>query len=120
MRSQLLLSASTHTDATDKVTVVPITQNLASLFEVYFKDCGEIAFSSTSKICNGDSSYFEVNRSVVCSMHAIGQGYSDIERFFSIINMPKPMTKNNYNKHVNSLCTAISQVVEDTMMDTAK
>ena len=36
------------------------------------------------------------------------------------MNMPKQMTKNNYNEHVNSLCTAISQVAEDTMMDAAK
>ena len=31
-------------------------------------------------------------------MRACGQGFSGLEKFTSLMNIPRPMAKNNYNK----------------------
>ena len=36
-------------------------------------------------------------------MRACGQGFSGLEKFSSLMNIPKPMTKNNYNKLIITL-----------------
>ena len=34
-------------------------------------------------------------------MRAIGQGYSELETFTSLLNLPEPVTANNYDKIFN-------------------
>ena len=50
-------------------------------------------------------------------MRAIGQGYSGLEVFTSLINLPKPVTANNYDKIINRLVNTTKAVADITMQD---
>ena len=50
-------------------------------------------------------------------MRAIGQGYSGLEVFTSLINLPKPVTANNDNKIINRLVNTTKAVAGITMQD---
>ena len=50
-------------------------------------------------------------------MSSSGQGFSGIEKFSNLMDMPKPMTKNNYDKIVKKFVT-VSEVANETMNDT--
>ena len=52
-------------------------------------------------------------------MRAIGQGHSRIEKFTSLVNLPKPMTQNNYDKIVNKITDVVKIVAEESMSDAA-
>jgi len=53
-------------------------------------------------------------------MRACGQGFSGLETFTSLMNLPKPMTANNYNNIVEKLTTAGKDVAKTTMLDASK
>ena len=44
---------------------------------------------------------FDINIRAAYSMRAIGKGYSELETFTSLMNLPKPVTANNYDKVFN-------------------
>ena len=71
-------------------------------------------FYSSQKI--GHNSY-DVNKRMVYSMRATGQGYAGIEKFTMLMNMPMPMTNNNYDKIVGVIATNIKSVAEETMSE---
>ena len=50
-------------------------------------------------------------------MRAIGQGYSGLEAFTSLMNLPKPMTSNNYDNIINRLVKTTKAVADITMQD---
>ena len=50
-------------------------------------------------------------------MRAIGQGYSGLEVFTSLINLPKPVAANNDNKIINRLVNTTKAVAGITMQD---
>ena len=50
-------------------------------------------------------------------MRAIGQGYSRLETFTSLMNLPKPVTANNYDKIINRLVKITKAVADITMQD---
>jgi len=72
-----------------------------------------------SSTFNKQKSY-DINTRAVYAMRSCGQGYSGFSRFVSLMDMPKPMTINNYNKIVSKLTNAVKCVAEDTMMDAAQ
>ena len=47
--------------------------------------------------------FFDINVRTVYSMRASGQGYAGLEKLTALMNLPKPMTANNYDKMVNRL-----------------
>ena len=49
-------------------------------------------------------------------MRACGQGYAGLETFTSLMNMPKPITANNYDKIVNVLSAAAKSTAEEVML----
>ena len=51
---------------------------------------------------------------MVYSMRATGQGYAGIEKFTMLMNMPMPMTNNNYD---GVIATNIKSVAEETMSE---
>ena len=59
---------------------------------------------------------FEYTRAAY-SMRAIGQGYSGLETFTSLMNLPKPVTANNYDKIINRLVKITKAVADITMQD---
>ena len=50
-------------------------------------------------------------------MKAIGQLYSGLETFTSLMNLPKPVTADNYYKIINRLVTTTKAVADITMQD---
>ena len=46
---------------------------------------------------------FDINTRAAYSMRTIGQGYSGLEIFTSLMNLPKLVTVNNYDKIINRL-----------------
>ena len=50
-------------------------------------------------------------------MPSCGQGYAGIEKSTSLMNMPRPMTKNNYDKSTNVIIKATHTVAEETIAD---
>ena len=45
---------------------------------------------------------FDVNTRIIYAMRACGQGHASIEKFSTLMDMPRPMTQNNYDKVVKS------------------
>ena len=50
-------------------------------------------------------------------MRACDQGYAGLEKFVSLMNLPKPMTCNNYDKIINKLIVATKGVAETKIYD---
>ena len=53
-------------------------------------------------------------------MRSLGHGYACIEKFNTLMNIPKPMTAKNYNKTVSRIKKVDKTVAEGTMDDAAK
>ena len=62
---------------------------------------------------------FDINKRAVYTFRALGQGYSGITKFTSLMNMPTPMTHNNYDKVVTKVCSVAKDVALETMQDAA-
>lgn len=90
-------------------------KGLSSLLFVYCC-CGYEREFRTSRQCG---KFFDVNTRLTYAMRSIGQGYSSIEKFTALMNLPKPMTQKSYEKLVSSLLKAAQEVAEETMNDAA-
>ena len=60
---------------------------------------------------------FDINGRAVYSMRACGQGHVALEKISCLMNLPKPMTHNNYDKIVENFVKATKVVAEDTISD---
>ena len=92
-------------------------QGFASLLYIHCT-CGYKKEFRTSRTYSCKQS-FDVNTRLIYSMRSIGQGYASIEKFTTLMNMPKPMTQNSFNKSVKSILKATSTVAEETMKEAA-
>ena len=54
------------------------------------------------------------------STKACGQGYAGLEKLTAIMNLPKPVTANNYDKIVNRLKFIAKEVANETMRDASE
>ena len=88
---------------------------LASSLEVAC-ECGFSKKFYTSKLSGRG---YEVNRRVIYAMRSCGQGYAGIQKFTMLMNMPKPMTANNYDKMTNNIRNAAQLVAQETMQEAA-
>jgi len=52
-------------------------------------------------------------------MRSIGQGYSSIQKFNAVMNLPQPMTAQSYEKTASSLLKASHAIAEETMNEAA-
>ena len=75
-------------------------------------------FYTSSRVKGGKSS-FDINRRTVYTMRTLGHGHAGIENFCTLMNMPKPMTQNNYDKLVLAISAATKEIAEQTMLDAA-
>ena len=69
--------------------------------------------TSTSNV---DKSY-DVNKRMIYTMRALGQGHSGIEKLTALMNMPRPMTFKNYTNAAKKEAT--KEVAKKTMDDAA-
>lgn len=91
-------------------------KGLASILALKCENCNfEKEFSSSRQAGKG----YDINRRILYSMRSLGQGYSGIEKFTTHMNLPPPMTQNNYDKLVKTVEKAVHEVAEDSMKDAA-
>ena len=91
-------------------------QGLASLLYVKCSNCDYVNEFYTSEKTKQS---FDVNNRIVYTMRTMGHGHSGVEKFTSLMNMPKPMTRNNYDKLVTKIANITKTVAEYTMSDAA-
>ena len=89
-------------------------KGLASFLFFQCHSCNYFIESCTSRSVGKG---FDINTRAVYSMMACGQGYAGLEKFVSLMNLPKPMTSNNYDKSVTKLIAATKEIAETTMQD---
>ena len=71
-------------------------KGLASFLVLQCSSCSYFIELYTSRSVDNA---FDINLRAVFSMRACGQrGYAGLEKFVSLMNLPKPVTCNNYNK----------------------
>ena len=63
---------------------------------------------------------FDVNIRMVYRMIAIGRGYSPLKRLCGYLDLPEPMTVNNYDKLSKSIKAVTKNVAEWSMLDASK
>lgn len=92
-------------------------KGLASSLYVFCVNCEYKNDFYTSRQ-HPDSS-FDVNKRIVYTMRSCGQGYSGVSTLCTLMDMPKPMTANNYDKLAKRFADVTQEVAEDTMLDCA-
>ena len=92
-------------------------KGLASCVLLTCKNCGYSKEFYTS-VSNDNS--FDINVRTVYSMRACGQGYAGLEKLTALMNLPKPMTANNYDKIVNRLNVVAKEAANETMTDASE
>ena len=88
---------------------------MASLLIIQCQACSYFHEFYTS--LSSDHNSFDVNKRIVYGMRACGQGYAGLQTFTPLMNIPKPMTANNYDKIILKLSTAAKEVAEETMKE---
>ena len=53
-------------------------------------------------------------------MRSCGQGFSSIEKFVTLMNMPTPVTKKSYNEFVKLMTEVVCTVANESMVDAAR
>ena len=53
-------------------------------------------------------------------MRAYEEGYAGLERLTALMNLPRPMTANNYDKIVHRLNVVVNKVSSETMGDASE
>ena len=89
-------------------------KGLASLLTV---KCTAFDFCNYFYTSRSYDSTFDINTKAAYSMRAIGQLYSGLETFTSLMNLPKPVTADNYYKIINRLVKTTKAVADITMQD---
>ena len=89
-------------------------QGLSTLLTL--KSCDFAKENYSSRRVNKNKS-FDINLRTVYTMRACGLGYAGIQNFTSLMNMPAPMTANNYDKLVKIITPIVKNVEMDTMSD---
>ena len=88
-------------------------KGLASCLLLTCKNCG---YSKEFYTSVSNDNFFDINVRTVHSMRA-WQGYAGLEKLTALMNLPKPMITNNYDKIVNRLNIVAKEVANETMRD---
>lgn len=78
--------------------------------------CGYVREFCSSNLCGKG---YDINRRIVYAMRSLGQGHTGIEKFTTLMNMPRPMAVTTYNKIVDKMAAAASDIAKDTMAEAA-
>ena len=92
-------------------------KGLASCLLLTCKNCG---YSKEFYASVSNDNSFDINVRTVYSTKACGQGYAGLEKLTALMNLPKPMTTNNYDKIVNRLKLVAKEVANETMRDASE
>ena len=72
-------------------------QGLANLLVIKCLSCNCENEFFTSESCG-----FDINKRTAYTILVLGHGHAEIEKFTHLMNMPKPMTNNNYAKIIKT------------------
>ena len=97
-----------------------ITSKKKGLASCLLFQCSRCSYFIEQYTSKSNKQSFEINTRAVYSMRSCGQGYAGLERFTSLMNMPKPITANNFDKIVNHLAVSVQEVAEETMTDACR
>ena len=96
-------------------------KGLASLINVKCYDCDFCITNYTSKTVTTDKVKgmrpFEINYRAVYALRSVGVGFNGLEKVCGILNLPKPMTRNNYDNISNVLKDSAKCVAEKSMQN---
>ena len=81
----------------DRTSLSPARQEMQA--------CCRIPLSRKSK-------FYDVNRRSVLAIRRIGRGYSGLEKFCTVMDLPKPISKSNFHSHQSALARASNVVAE--------
>ena len=73
-------------------------------------------FWSSKKVDGGS---FEINRRMVYGSRSCGIGYNNLRKFNSLLNLPPPLTRNNYTLASKWILESVKNVAKETMLDAA-
>ena len=93
-------------------------EGLGSMFMIQCQneECMEsLSFSSNLK-----GRFYDVNRRSVLAMRRIGRGYSALQKFCGIMNLPPPLNEKNFQRHQRALSQAATVVATRCMNIAAK
>ena len=106
----------------EMVEQLPKKKGFASYFSTVCSKCNYSINLYSSKTFSPNLSKkkvgmksFEANLRMVYAMRSNGIGFSGLEIFCSVMNLPKPMTRCNYDKLSNLLRDAVKSVAETNM-----
>ena len=80
----------------------------------------ECQYGYSSQIYTSQSSSrqsFDRNKRIVYTMCSLDHGYCGIKKFTSLMDMPQPMTANNYDKVIDNLKNVVKSVAKETIQD---
>ena len=63
---------------------------------------------------------YDINYRAVYAARTVGQGHAGLEKFCGMLNLPKPMTKNNFDLISNAFSVAAKEVAENNMLRCCK
>lgn len=92
-------------------------QGFSSSLMIKCSNCELITEFHTSKSAGRG---YDVNKRMAYTMRVLGHGHSGLEKFAHLMNMPKPMTPNNYDKIIASASDIAKDVAEGSMSDVAE
>ena len=109
------------------VEQLPKKKGFASYFSTVCSKCNYSRNLYSSKTFSPNPSKkklgmksFEANLKMVCAMRSNGIGFSRLEKFCSVMNLPKAMTRCNYDKLSNLLRGAVKSVAGTSMKSVAQ
>ena len=73
------------------------------------------AFQRVCALGEMNGRFFDANRRSVLAMRRIGGGHAALKKFCGVMNMPGPVTENNFRRHQKALLLALSPVAERSM-----
>ena len=83
-------------------------------------ECGYSEGFYSSNRLPGHGGGFEVNKRLVYAMRSCGQGHAGLTTFSTLMNMPKPIAKNNYSKLAQNVGNACRVMAEESMQEASE
>ena len=99
-------------------------KGLASFIHISCNNCEFSKESYTSKTLKKEEvrkgmNPHDINYRAVNAARTVGQGYAGLEKFCGMLNLPEPMTNNNFDLISNIFSVAAKEVAEKRMLDAA-
>ena len=82
-------------------------------------DCKAHKCPTRFHISTKDSRFYSINRAVVLAFRAIGRGYSAAQKFFSILDLPKSVSRKPWSRHTKAIAQAAEALLEEELNNAA-